>query len=661
MAQRTDLYSILVAYSNKNNSPFIGIEAFLEFLGRYARKQSEEMPEWRKWIEDRTAKFWAEMSVLAEENRCELMVDTDDERVYLPCFYQDLLYDAYNKADEDADAPFPSDETLHITMPDNQAESLKCDSEFISWLEENHYTAGSANKSGKKPGPEPSPAAQGGLPDTLILRLFFPESFGSALVPADLLPRRLTETAIIKIRNYLRKQGNNEFALRKLSPQLQGREFFLRDQLNRILIRPLDCYNAIEEGAEFTYLFWAHLCILARNDVKKKKELLGDDIGVIQATYIIETINSYYKSLADKKRETEQAFRSLESQLARPPYLYTLDQILKFTNSKGVLLLSLYTREELEVWLRKKITESVDNKLPFLLIIQSSADARSFLLKDRIINLSIRLMGEGRAKVKDAVIKRWRGLLLAYENETAMENERDFEKLLSDYTGQISPPLKNLLEDPKLLLVYEEMEQSGRDGVKSILPSSRLFQKGQLLPYSELLMLRRKDLLEEAKYILPFWHSLPLISAFIIFFKKLTGKKKSPAPAVKPNTASVNGNMEAGDKTTGIRNAAEKLITLLVPPDYSVDLYLEELENRWSRLIDKKARENLVEDVKSLLRDRLRQYLKIHRQFRPTHEEIINLAESIISHNQSLSSLSGRDSLVHYSELYLLKLLETVK
>ena len=631
MAQRTDLYSILVAYANKYNSPYIGIETFLDFLGRYAKKHSEEQPEWLKWMQDRAAKFWSEMSALVEEDKCELLTDTDDGRIYMSHFYPELLQQSFLNADEEADIPFPSEETRHFTLPENQIKSLNAEFEFLAYMEE-------AEES-----------------DTPIVKIKFPDEFGSALAPAGLIPRQLTEMAILKIRNYLRKYGNKEYALRKLSPQLQGKEASLREQLNRVLLRPLECYSAMEDGGDFSYLFWAHFCILIKNDIKKKKERLPEDIAAMQSVYIIEAINGYFKSLAVKRRDSELAFRSLENHLARPPYSYTLDQIFKFTSDKGVLLQSQYSKEDLEEWLRKKTTESENNELPVLLIMQGPKDERCFVLKDRLLTLCVRLLADTRVQVKDAVFKQWRKLLSNYQTEPAMENDAEFEKLLSRLTERLNPPLANLLSDPKLLLVYDETEQS-QNGVPV---SVSIFSKGQLLPYSSLYFIRRREILQEAKLILPFWYSIPIISAIIAMFKNWTKKKKAPK-LVSPQTGAEDASAEK-DRAGEIRSAAEELEMSLVPPGHTIESYLEELQNRWSRLIDRQARDNLIEDVNSLIRDHLRQNLKIQKQFRLTQELITQMATNIVTRTPTLSPLSGRDSLILYAQLYLIKLLENIK
>ena len=112
MAQGADLHSILVSYANKNNSPYIEIEPFLDYLGRSARKNSSEHPVWNKWLQNTAVKFWSEVSILAEEGKCELTPESETGQIFMPFFYQEKLNEAYRYADENADMPFLNEGSL---------------------------------------------------------------------------------------------------------------------------------------------------------------------------------------------------------------------------------------------------------------------------------------------------------------------------------------------------------------------------------------------------------------------------------------------------------------------------------------------------------------------------------------------------------------------
>lgn len=107
--------------------------------------------------------------------------------------------------------------------------------------------------------------------------------------------------------------------------------------------------------------------------------------------------------------------------------------------------------------------------------------------------------------------------------------------------------------------------------------------------------------------------------------------------------------------------AAREIESIVVPRGHTLDTYLNELKGHWSRLIDKKARDNLIEDVNSLIRDNLRQTLRVQKQFRITRDNLVLLAGSIMNRSPNLQDLNSKDFLRTYIELYLVKLLLTIR
>jgi hypothetical protein len=631
MAQ-TDLYPILRAYANKNNSPYINIDAFLEFLEKYAKHKVLQQGEWEKWTADVGIKFWSEMASLAEEGKCVLMADTPEGRIYMPFFYVDTLLAAYQSLDNDDGEPFPDGESLQISIPEDQLRVLGLDSDLGAFFEKN------AEK-----------------PTLPVIKLVFPENSGSLLILAPMIPRRLMEGALIKARRYLRSHGNKEYVLHKLSPQFAGKEKYLREMLDKLLIRPLDCMINMETYGDFSWIFWPPFCALIKNDIKKRKEVLSGDIAALQASYVIETCSAFYKARAVKHREQEMAFRDLELHMDKPPLYYTMEAITRFTNSKGVSLLGLYSREELEAYITKRASEGKDNLLPEWFILQGKKGEKWYVKKEKYLPLCARLLIDARPLVKGEITGRWVRLIKSFRSERAMESDGDFDRLLAAYTAKIMPVLAAMLEDEKLLWAYEELEKTQR----AIPVSSRIFSRQKLIPMSALYVLKRKDLLTDAKILLPFWYSLPILSAIIAFFMKLRkGKKEQEANG---DEGIKNEPAEEKDSARDIQNAARKVEAQLVPKGKTLDSYLAELETRWSRLLNKQARADLINDVQSLARDNLRQVVKIHKSKKINQEGLEETAAGIIAHNSALQSLGGQDSLHLYMELYMVKLLITFK
>ena len=628
MVPETDLYSILIAYANKNNSPYIEIDAFLEHLEKSAKKFSKDSPDWNKWTKDKSVKFWSEMTTLVDDGKCELLSDSVTGKVYLSCYYPEKIREAYALADEDANLPLPSEESLWIAVPKNQVKHLNSDYDILSVLVEPRNI------------------------DVPILKIGFPDDFGFALVLPGMVPQQLTEIALLKIRNYLRRQGNKEYVYHKIASQLQGKEAFLKDQIEQLSIKTFDQYRAIADGGELTSAFWAHFCGFIKNDIRKKNEKLSMDISVFQAAHILEVVSGHFRSLAMKRLEVETAFKNLESQLAKPPYLYTMDQILKFSGPGGGPLLGQYTSEELSEWIKKQITGDKNNELPALLVVKiKTRDDQYFLLKEKTILLCARLINDGQILIKRAITKQWSRFILDFKAEPAMSDDNAFEKLLAGTAEKLCPELMSILADPKFVVVYQEMEHK-ENGIPTTM---RIFYNGKLLPFSSLFNIRRKEILQEAKFTLPFWYSLPIITALIGFFKKYFKKKKKEAK--QPASGGEQVILEEVDHAEGIRMAAEEIEFDIVPSGFTIDSYLDELAIRWSRLIDRQARENLIEDVKFLVRDQLRRRLKVDRQFKPNREELNQMAYNMIIRNSALSSLGSRDSLILFIELFIVKLL----
>jgi hypothetical protein len=628
MPQRTDLYTILNSYANKNRSPHIDITAFIDFLEKYAKRIAGERPEWAVWAEDTGKKVWAELSRLGDEKRCIIRTDDAGTSIVMPRFYAEMVAQAYQSIDNDADLPFPDEKSLAVTIPQDQIRPIHLEADFPSYL---------AN-------PQEAP-----LP---LIRIVFPEDAGEALVLAGMIPHLIMEASLLKVRNYLRSHGNREYFQHKLGAQFQGKENQLRDMFNLILIRPLDCASGIRQSGDFIFYFWAYFCSLVRTDIKKKKERLSEEEAVLQAVYLIECFNAHYKSLAVKSRERELAFKELELHLDRAPFLYTLDQISKFSDNKGVPLLGRYSREDLEAYLRMKTTQG--ETLPDLFIIHGLGDEQWFVKKSKFLALCARLLVEARPKVKKAVSQRWFKILKAYARESAMENDGEFEKLLSRYTAELAPVLTAVLQNRQLYLVYQELERS-----QAIHESSRLFNKGRLIPLSTLLLVKRKDILADARIMLPFWYTIPFLIAIIAFFKNSRKKQKERAGAEE--AAEGAGENRAEPDAEQVQAAALTLAEQFVPPGHTLDSYLDDTASRWSKLLNKKARQNLIDDVNSLIKDRLRHTMRLQNRGRVTAHFINTLAGKIIRETPSLHQISERDALEIYFQLYIIKLLTKVK
>jgi hypothetical protein len=627
MAQRTDLYSILMSYADKHRSPYIDVDSFTTFLERQARRSVKEAPEWKKWTYDFIAKFWAELNHLVEEQKCALIKEGHKTQIFFPGFYVENLTRAYLAPDATADAAFPDEKSLELSLPERDAYSLNVREDLGLYLNAPQETL---------------------LP---VLKISFPDQFGTALALAPMVPRQLLEAALFKLRNYLRVQRNRDFFRRKLSPPLPGKDFLVKQLFDQLEANPPSCIAAMEAGEDFPIQFWTHFCGHLIAEVKKKPEFLVREIGAVQSAFLIEVFTGFFADQAHKARVREEALKYLAARLNQQPFLYTLDDIVRFTDPRGTRLLEFYSPADLDGYLKAKTTPGEDQVLPELLTVSGKTE-RYFVSKTKAAVLCNRLLSEARPRIRKAIAGRWAALIRRFRVEPAMERDRAFEQLAANYTMQLAPVLFNLLGDPRLPLLYLET-----DDAELIHPdTSRLFYKGQLLPMGTLLLLKRKALLREVRLELPFWYSLPVLSQIFAFFGRLRRGTEQSGPAVDAGIPK-----EGESAASALKALAQECQREMVPGGTTVDAYLAELESRWRRILNQEDQKKLTGDVKALIRDKLRVILRQKKYGKLSREALSQIAATIVRESPRLGQLDEPNALRHYVEVYITKLLLQTK
>jgi len=623
---QSDLYSLLRGYAASTKSATVGIKPFLSFISQYAVKKQHEQPELARWIGSAEAEFKTEIAYLVENGKCHILADSKDGNVFLPDFCREAIRAAYENPDKHAGIPFISAAKMNLKIPAGYTRTVGLLSDMESFFRRND----SSN-----------------INHDEIINLQFPQDYGNTLMLSSMLPRKLTELALVKIQYFLCNGHNMAHIINTLNIQIKDKERALKECIDRIIYRPLDCINDMERFDDFVYLFWVHFCALVKKDIKAKTEIRDQDLAVLQAVYVIEVCGSLYRSAVVKKQEVDAAFARLEELMDFPPYHFTLGDIIKFTNDKGVPLLNFYSQKELESYIRRKITESKDGALPSWTSIQGAMDERLYLKKEQYLPVCVKLLGEVQPHVKAALVKRWTKIIKEYSSEPAMEKDPEYEKLLKKLTNTANPFLQTILENTKLRWAYEELERN----LGTVPQNMRLFNRGILLPFYVLYALRRKDVIAEIKYELPVWYSNPILLAILKFFKGF-GRKKSRQSSGEGDEKPV----ATVKKTDKMQSSALRLKSDIVPEGKTVDEYIDILEERWCSLRDDDTRKNLITGVKALLKDNLRKNIKLKRLTSIKRDDLREIADYLISRNSALSKLKDQESLRTYMELYMLKL-----
>ena len=618
---------MLLDFAARTKSPSIKIDAFIDFVEKYAERKTSEGHVWMRWSHNAKPLFYDEIPGLVESGRCILEADGRDGKIFLPLYCNELIMEAYGDNARLAHNPLPSAESLKLDMPLSYARTINLKSDMGRFFEDQIKILD--------------------LPETIILQL--PLDYGSAVLLSSMIPTRLMEICLYIMQHYLNTNNNKDYAVSRMLPQVKGREKALKDLVEQISTEPLNCLAEMERSADFPFLFWTFFCPLVKNELGKKQELFEEDIAALQAVFIIEVCCSFYRARAAKKRDVDSALMVLEVLMDRAPFHFTLGEIMNFTNERGIPLLDIYSKNDLEGHIQKMIGDGSEGALSSWIVIQDVKKTEQwFLKKERYLQVCNKMIIEARMPVKDAVVKRWSKHVENFSKETSMESDIEFDRLLQKLTKDLHPVLPAVLRDPKLYLVFLELDQVPG----AIPPAQRIFKAGVLIPYSSLYALRRKDMLNGVKLSYPIWYSIPILVSIFLFFRKMGAAKKIHSPEEDEAVFVI-----ANDESTELGRSARLVESALVPPNKTLDEYLDELEGRWARILDKKARQNLITDVQTMLKDNIRYALKVYKYKRITREGLQDMSALLLKRSPSLKNRTDQDSLRLYMELYMLKLM----
>ena len=332
-------------------------------------------------------------------------------------------------------------------------------------------------------------------------------------------------------------------------------------------------------------------------------------------------------------------------------------------------LLSSFGKEELESRIRQKTVKAEDGALPELLIVSTSG-RHAFVAKDKALLLAVRLIAEARSELRSRLLDQWKKLLEDFRTSPAMEDDEAF---LAELVAQVEtrfPLLGALIRDRLLPLVRDEAAARGE------LPPDvdRLFYKDDLVALDELLDLSRKPLLVDAKMLLPFWYTVPILSAIARLLHRLSrsGEDRAAARVQAAREAQEEARAKEDKLPKGKREqtakerraefeaAANRIAKEILPQGYGLEEYLRELEGRWNSLLNPEARKNLSFDVDCLARDYLRSALRSMGGSSFTTSRVKNLG-STLADSPSLQKIKNHQALELYLQLYLLKILGAPK
>ena len=630
-----NIQTLLKHYAIKQNSPVINFNEFCDYMRRYAQRHLEEQEELLKYVANSHDAVTKELELLIPDKKVVILnPNTEKKSILVTAYFIENYTNRYKEIESNPAIPFPvvADLPKYLTQ---EIYEKKLTSEFIFELLEKQT-----------------------LSDEYLWAFTFPRDLPPILFPSSVSVSSLLESSVAKIRLMLRKEEYHDYFLKKIRIANPGKELSAKNFFTQVVTKPAETIDTIKNSGESFY-FWSQLCFYIRQDYEKVKDFTQEDIAKLQAVQIIEYCASFYKNKVQQNLQRSTALKNLGIMLSKPPYFFTKNDITRFVDSKGIPLLGQYTEQDLSDYLHSETTTLENNNLPNLLVFKVESGQRYFILKNKVIPLIIRLCSEARGTIRENLTNEWYRLLLDFETLPCMKEQKAFNKKLEEKVHDLEPILYSLLNSNFLSLIHYETRNSQEPVSEKI----NLFSNGKLIPYSDILVLSRQEIYNDAKIKLPFWYAIPLVSWLLsLFLKKPTPKKHKEEKKVK-SPVEENSENESKKKSSSskseIINAIKQVEQQLVPENSSLEQELSNYEFQWNKQITKQSREQLTEDVNSLIRDYIRSTARTLKSSKFNIQRIENLANTLVK-TPSLQNIREKHHLTKYIQLYILKLVKNM-
>lgn len=644
MATTSNILTLLKFYTSKQKSPMVDFGEFSSYMKRYAQHHIDENADLVSYIGSGDEKLREELDALVKAKQVAFShTSTGKEMIFVVPYLIEYCSARYSEIQKTITTPFPNIIDLPKNVPMDvvtKKQGIDLIYELLEKQELNDRTLYGMNFNAKIPG---------------------------ILFPSNVKIETLIECAVNKLHEMLHKEEVHDYYLKKLSISNPGKELSIKNFFTKFVQRPLDCLKTLKETGEGFY-YWSQFFYFIKQDYTKLKDLTLEDTNILQSVAIVELAISFYKTESTHRIQKETAFRNLEMMLRQPPYYFTYSDITKFKDQNGIELLGQYSEEDLKNFIQDKTQHSVGNDLPELLIFTLDENDNYFILKEKIMPLMIRLCNDARTTVRSSLTTVWESYLLNFDQPPEMKDNAAFERCLQKEVQSADPVLFALLNASFLPVISYEDQTPGK---------LTLFRNDALIPYSELLMISRSEILSDAKIKLPFWYSMPFITWFMSLLLHKPKKQKKVTQKKQTATAKVHAEQVAAEQQKDeeierndhsdpklsrkkeLRKAAGDAERVFVPDSSTLDRELASYRHEWNNRIGKQNMDNLTEDVNALIRDYMRKVIRTLKAENFNADRIQSLAQSLVD-TPGLMKIQNHEALKRYIELYIVKLIKNI-
>jgi len=634
MAVPSNLSSILRLYAEKNNSPFIDFREFCIYIKKYAEHNVEECGDLVKYLGDSSQTVTAELQGLSEKHLVAIITANNKKTIVSITYYSAKYSAQYKEIQTNEKTPYPLVSDLPKSFPLQALERKSAESYIPDIIDNQNLKS----------------------PNLYILE--FSKDLPAMLLPACVSVKQLVETAQIKIRKLLKKEDFHDYVLKKLRSTNPTKEISIQNFFQHFVDGKVAKF--FDFSQDDNYYLWNQTLYYIRQDMEKIADKTTEDINILQSVSICEIHCVYLKSRFQDEQKRIEALKELEGNLARPPFYFSMNQILKFQDSKGVQLYGNYTDDDMKNFFQVMTTNGNDNELPQLLVFKADSGTKYYVYKNKVLNVVVRLCNEAHISAERELEDKWYNALTNFDKLPEMTNDQAFEKVLEDFVERNSPILYSLLNAN--FMTYLAMTNESEDALQGL----QIFDNGHILPYSRLLMLKNSKIYSDVRARLPIIYTLPIISWIAAMFankRKNAAKQKKKAAVVNEVLEDTEAKKAPEDKRSKTEVLASRAIEIseeLIPEGSSMDRELDYLLKQWNTMITKDAYNNLTDDVNALIRDYTRRVVKTLTSTTFTRERIENLANTLVR-TPNMQKIKNEKALKEYVTLYILRLVSNSK
>ncbi|TFG59115.1 MAG: hypothetical protein E4H36_14390, partial [Spirochaetales bacterium] len=485
------VYKFLSDFSSQTKNPVIDFSTLVAFVKKKVEQGSAGDQNISMFRDAAGTLLAAELENLALNGICSLAYDdVHIKTITFSEYYISLIRNAYSEYSQNNELPFPNEEIMGLSIPQELVTSVNVREDLIKWFQ---YDEKSKD---------------------IILRLQFPEDFKSVIITSGLFFRDLLPMVLAKIRVYLRVKRNLNYIQNKMSGLFNQKDHLsLKEMMDTVFDKPEHAAETIRKPTDFSYRFWTSLANLIIQEFKPKASKLADEINYAQAAYITGYYNAYFKSQVQQSRDEEAAIKHLDTTLKKAPYHFTITDIYNFTDKRGVLLTKKYSKNSLHTYLKEKTSSAEKQGLPELLRLKTADNREYFIHKEVYIPLTIKKVEDASFRFRKQYIDEWSVEMKQFRKPPQAKDDRTFQRDLEEKLPKDDPILASLLRFDLLFLLKEEATLKYETSQEI----SRYFQKDGkgLVPLPEIFRLKREELLSYAKTLLPVWQTIPFLSGLI--------------------------------------------------------------------------------------------------------------------------------------------------